>query len=510
MTAPSHSRNVGGVRVYTDPVSGRTDLISVTSALDQVGSPDPLIGWAIKVCAETALSVDEWTSVDALKRAAHVKKSEAAERGTRVHEALERAVLTGHQDHGLGVEQPEDWGWVRAGYRFLDEWAPKVEAVEVQCFNIEDGYAGTVDLLAHLEGLGRVICDWKTGKQVRMEHLLQANAYARCQYGVDHNGTKVDLGEVDHVAVVHLREDGSYSLHVEAPSQRHYDTFLHALAVANEQMNGFRIPDPVRPPDPQPLRDNLIRRVSGLTPPAKAHLASQWPPGVPKRLSSGEHPYAQLKAVEAVVERCETATEAPFDPPPIPEPIVLERRRASDEAVAEMKLRIASIAHLPADLAAAVNSKATQIKAAEDGIVTTRYIAEFGRIIDAAELEYGERQSRVASASATMSGPTFAGVLRAVAGHDDPARLLEGQAEAAVAMCELAAEGHVIVDIGTGVAGVADPLELLMHRHGSKLAVLRAGKIAAERIGRPAPRSAADVAADTALAAAVAACKVAP
>ncbi len=96
MTAPSHSRNVNGVRYYTDPTTGRTDLISVTSALDNVGSPDALIGWAIRLTADQAFDID-YANADALKRATHVEKNRAADRGTRVHETLEETVKVGHR-----------------------------------------------------------------------------------------------------------------------------------------------------------------------------------------------------------------------------------------------------------------------------------------------------------------------------------------------------------------------------------------------------------------------------
>ncbi len=132
MTAPSHSRNVNGVRYYTDPTTGRTDLISVTSALDNVGSPDALIGWAIRLTADQAFDID-YANADALKRATHVEKNRAADRGTRVHEMLEETVKVGHRPN-LAITDPEAWPYIQAGWRFLDEWAPQIHHCELQVF----------------------------------------------------------------------------------------------------------------------------------------------------------------------------------------------------------------------------------------------------------------------------------------------------------------------------------------------------------------------------------------
>lgn len=92
----------------------------------------------------------------------------AAERGSRVHGYCTDLVFG-----ELGEVDGDCTGYVRAAERFLRDYQVQdFIAVEQPFGNLELGFAGTVDLIAYIDGHITII-DWKTGAKIN-RHVLAA------------------------------------------------------------------------------------------------------------------------------------------------------------------------------------------------------------------------------------------------------------------------------------------------------------------------------------------------
>lgn len=172
---------------------------SVTTILQVVGKP-ALVPWAAKVeremvmevsadlyldCSETpTMSKPAWlTTLQSRlgkQKAATKELAKASEIGSQVH-ALIEWTLKGELCHKVGpsprISDKAQWAFMA-----WEDWRKKVELkpifVEQTVWSKEWGYAGTLDLLAEVEGKLTVL-DWKTGKAVYDESYLQNAAYRR-------------------------------------------------------------------------------------------------------------------------------------------------------------------------------------------------------------------------------------------------------------------------------------------------------------------------------------------
>lgn len=120
-----------------------------------------------------------WDEAEALKSA-------AGDKGSRVHLAIEQ-ILAGDEfridtkvmdkTSGEMVELSlEELICVKSFCDWRDEVKPEILATEITIFSDKHGYAGTVDLICRIDGVLYVV-DFKTSKQVWMEHELQISAY---------------------------------------------------------------------------------------------------------------------------------------------------------------------------------------------------------------------------------------------------------------------------------------------------------------------------------------------
>jgi hypothetical protein len=81
----------------------------------------------------------------------------AADRGTRVHEAIEMI------DQGIWTPVDDDIiGFVDAYKRWKDDFQPEIIATEWRGYHRSMLYAGTTDKVANLPGYGMSIVDYKT------------------------------------------------------------------------------------------------------------------------------------------------------------------------------------------------------------------------------------------------------------------------------------------------------------------------------------------------------------
>jgi hypothetical protein len=163
---------------------GEPELVpSVTQILGVIDKP-ALPRWAAKETAEyvartlkPGVALDEIAIKNLVKdaKAAPWRKSgDAADIGTLVHAFAE--------DHALGKSPslPHNEAARNACARFLEWWeANDVQpvAVERKVYDIRRKYAGTVDLLALING-NLAVADYKTSTGIWPEYALQLAAYA--------------------------------------------------------------------------------------------------------------------------------------------------------------------------------------------------------------------------------------------------------------------------------------------------------------------------------------------
>jgi hypothetical protein len=236
--APSRNR----LGYYNTPY-GR--FLSVTNVLDH-GVPKPaLVHWAAREVARSAVEnipmlarargrTKREEAFEWLRRAAEVKRDNAAELGSAVHNVIEAHVL----GEPIPEPPPEQLPFIEAFHGFVADHKPVWEATELVVCNPDDGWAGKADWWATLPRLGRVVVlgDNKTGKGVYDDACLQLSAYRRATVGWLRDGTEVVPPSADRAYVLHLRpdkyKDTGYRLYPMDTSDEVYATFRHAQAVA--------------------------------------------------------------------------------------------------------------------------------------------------------------------------------------------------------------------------------------------------------------------------------------
>jgi hypothetical protein len=87
---------------------------------------------------------------------------------------------------------------------FLTERAPVFAENECTVWNRTEGYAGTLDFIAAING-HPTLGDTKTGKRVYPEVALQLSALARAEFILREDGTEEPMPPVTHLAALHLR-----------------------------------------------------------------------------------------------------------------------------------------------------------------------------------------------------------------------------------------------------------------------------------------------------------------
>lgn len=174
MTQPALAFNVRGKgRHYAHPTTG-AQVPSVTNIIGILDKP-AIPRWAARVVAENAWAMrrsldalGEFEAIDVLKGSPWRSSGRASERGTSVHDYLE-AAATGREVELTG----EALTYKKGADDFLDRYQPEFVLTEFTVFG--DGYAGTADLMAKIDGR-LVIGDYKTGKGLYPEVALQLAA----------------------------------------------------------------------------------------------------------------------------------------------------------------------------------------------------------------------------------------------------------------------------------------------------------------------------------------------
>jgi hypothetical protein len=252
----------GGPRNATTDGRGRTyrwndeTFTSVTTLIGR-GVPKPaLTYWAAKSVAEwvadhypligSVLEEDKPKAIKMMKGSPWDERDAAADIGTLIHDIAEARVL------GLPLPDYEKKhaGFVHSFEMFLDDWKPEYIATEMTVYNRTHRYAGTLDFIAKLPGLGLVLGDYKTSRSgIFQETCLQLAAYAHSEFCGMPNGAEEPMPSVDTCVALNLRPNG-YKLHELVADDSVFRTFLYVMQVAQFTDTGKElISVPLSPPE---------------------------------------------------------------------------------------------------------------------------------------------------------------------------------------------------------------------------------------------------------------------
>jgi hypothetical protein len=211
------------------------DMPSVTTVLSVIAKP-ALINWAAKQGAKAVLK--DPVMYDTPQAAAGaiytIDGQKATDRGRDAHavaEAYAHAILKGEQDQFVS-----DNAYFPSIRAFFEQIRPEPLAIEVVLFSSVHQYAGTADLIAKV-GDKLALIDYKTSKFVYEEYQLQLAAYANCDTGILHDGTRFAANRPDIQSVVIFRDNGTY---VWQPVDGDFEAFLAAkkLYEWKQSLNG--------------------------------------------------------------------------------------------------------------------------------------------------------------------------------------------------------------------------------------------------------------------------------
>lgn len=260
--APKAARSVSQGRTYT--INGLT-LWSVMTILGN-GLPKPAIaGWQARTIAEYAVA--NWRQIGGMLSAVRLGRTDDAYtflvsdpdavagavewlKGAPWRESKRKmnigsAVHAEAEAYVLGVPRPEPLPAVAPfliSFRnFLDDFTPDFELAEATVFNVQEGYAGTLDAVLSVGGR-KLLFDWKTGKHIYSDVALQLAAYEHAEAVLLPDGTTRPMPAVEGAAALHLREydptldvgdtpDRGYSVIPVATGQPAWDAFRYVREV---------------------------------------------------------------------------------------------------------------------------------------------------------------------------------------------------------------------------------------------------------------------------------------
>lgn len=200
------------------------------------GVPKPALkSWGEKVVAEAAFDkADIWKQMDReeavyfLKGAPFRSTDKAAARGSDVHEWVENHVLGIPLD--IADAPPGHQGYLRSFLQFIEDWSPEYEMTEATVYNRKHSYAGTLDAILHIKGLGLCLIDYKTSRGVYGETALQLAAYRNAEFIGLPDGTEAPMLDVGWCGILHLKPK-SYSLVPVEVDEEAFSYFLYAQQV---------------------------------------------------------------------------------------------------------------------------------------------------------------------------------------------------------------------------------------------------------------------------------------
>lgn len=192
---------------------------SVSQALRVL--PTDLDVWAARVAAEYALDhaaeLGETTRQRALIRCSAEAKTvahRASKVGVDVHRAV-RAHLLGEPITDTAFRTEEAKERFEQFLQFETDYRPEWWAAEATVFNRQHSYAGTIDLLAVING-ATVLIDVKATRTLQPRVAVQLAALARAEFLPGPDGTEYPMPEIHTCAALHLLQDRYDLVRVDA------------------------------------------------------------------------------------------------------------------------------------------------------------------------------------------------------------------------------------------------------------------------------------------------------
>jgi hypothetical protein len=224
--------------------NGKGPLPSVTTALGIIHK-EALVQWIKWGIATAAVDYAEWLPLiieqigysearSWMAATPDEVRDKAASIGISVH-VLADMLSRGHGTGTEGFEVPE-WQipYAKAYLNFLDRYsASSIVSSEKSVLGLEDGYAGTYDLLLQIDG-ELWLLDIKTSKGYYPEFALQLAAYAHAEsIALPDDPVLYPMPRIQRTGIVHLRPDlytdTGWRLIEYPTTDRDYVAFLAAL-----------------------------------------------------------------------------------------------------------------------------------------------------------------------------------------------------------------------------------------------------------------------------------------
>jgi hypothetical protein len=203
---------------------------SVTTILGAAMPKPALKSWAAKMVAEYAFDHrSSWetlgrdAAVDLLKREPLRMTTKAADLGSAVHAAAEAYAKRQAPPHWPAEIAPH----MQQFARFVDDYHPRFRALEATVYNRSQGYAGTTDFIAEIDGL-TLLGDTKSGKAIYPEVALQLAAYRNGEFVGRPDGSEAAIPPLNGTVVLHLTPT-DYALREVRTDTEIYLAFLTAL-----------------------------------------------------------------------------------------------------------------------------------------------------------------------------------------------------------------------------------------------------------------------------------------
>jgi len=223
-----------------------TKLPSVTNILSVIGKP-ALITWSANVERELVIQAAANLYLDVhgtppmsrmafittlqsrigAERAGQKELNKAGEIGSQIHAMIEwdlRCKMLEKVGPSPHVCDKAMWA-----YMSWQDWAKSVHLkpiyIEQTVWSRTHGYAGTLDLLAEVNGVETVL-DWKSGKAVYMESHLQNGAYRQAIREMGHADPKQGL----IVRLPKNESDPAFEVVQANDEAESLDIFLHFMA----------------------------------------------------------------------------------------------------------------------------------------------------------------------------------------------------------------------------------------------------------------------------------------